>query len=199
MKKFDKDLLKSHIENFKYVSFLRKTIDSNWVDGFPISFSSKLVQILYTWDFTIDGYKVFRLKDISDLICGEKEEIFKIIVENENSKNELIRLNELVLQDWKTLFSYFLKNQSIIIVENEKIEGEFYIGKVVDTADTTFKMRNFNSLGEWDEKVYDLIYDDISCVTFGDRYSTMYIKYFLNSPTKTSLMNNDERDCKENQ
>ena len=161
-----------------YVSLERELISENSTDGFPIALSTQIVQLISIWDFHIDGYKFFPVTDISEVKRGKTERLFQEIMEKEGYFQDSSSLVQEDLTSWGTVFSYFQKKQYIIIVENEK-NGDFYIGKVHSSDDHGCVMSCFDVLGVWDEETSEIKYDDITCLTFGDRYSEMMTKYVI--------------------
>lgn len=163
----------------RYVSVMRESISEHSSDGFPISLSTQLVQLLNVWDFHIDGYKIFPILDISEVTCEETEQFFHKIMEQEGGINPVSILTPSTLENWQALFNFFYDNKQIIVVEDEH-NGTFLIGKVIKIEEERMLMSPVDALGVWDEESKPIEYCSITSVSYGDKYSEMLIKYAIN-------------------
>jgi hypothetical protein len=90
-------------------------------------------------------------------------------------------VRELPLDDWRALLTAFIGKT--VIVENERKE-DFLIGPVVSCGERTVKLHHFDAEGVWGD-VERMPYRDITCVQFGDRYSTLHAKHLPPRPEPT--------------
>lgn len=139
------------------------------MEGMPISISDNLLQLRFVCDFHLDGYKIVRLNDISEVKYGEVEAFFQTIIEKEYPNENIKIIESDVLNDWQSLLKFSKERNLIIIIEDE----------VADVDGTYCYMSNFDALGIWDDKVYKILLDNITCITIEDYYTKMLKKYAL--------------------
>jgi len=177
----EKQMLKSkeYTTKKQYLSISRKKIKDFSIDGVPIAISNNLLQIQHIWDFYLDGYKIIRLSDITKVKRSKTEVLFQKIINKEYPTIIPDILEGIVITNWLSVLSYFKENSRVIIVEDETEEGEFYIGRVIKVDNEVLSMSHFDALGKWDEKTYEIPLANITCITYGDKYSAMLIKYAL--------------------
>lgn len=172
------EAIKVAIQQKQIVRFARRDIDSDYIYGIPLLLQKELVLVQFICDFTIDGYKILCLRDITEVYCSEEEIVYKKIMEQEGIFKEAVISQIENFINWKGLFEFLKKKYRAVIIECEELgEEDFYIGRVVEATETEVKILYYDTMYRWNE-VPDIIrYDSITLVSFGDRYSTISSKY----------------------
>lgn len=171
--------LKLIIENNDVCRIERKDIDDYKKSGKPIVFNNYFLLIHYEYDFEFDGYEVLKICDITDIKYEDVDIFISNILRNEriiSKSKEIINFN---IDNFEVIFKYFLNQNENIIVECEK-DSEFNIGKVLKIYDDHIKFLNFDGEGTWDMEPFDISYDDITLISFRNRYLKYMSKYVHN-------------------
>ena len=85
---------------------------------------------------------------------------------------------DIDITDWYSAFSSLSKLNINIIVEKESLdddECEFVIGKIVKVLKTKVIFKHFD--GVWQEDYYEIPYSQITSITIGNRYVSVFSKY----------------------
>ena len=169
-------------QNNNLTEIERKNIDTSNILATPLKVSNELLLIAYWYDFVMDGFKVIRISDITNIIQNESIEFIKMIFEKEKIKADELDIQTINISSWYSFFKEIKKEQQIVIVESErKTDSDFYIGRIEMVEDNNLKLLCFDTAGNWDNEASIIGYSNITCVTFQDRYSSYMGKYALNS------------------
>jgi len=179
MKKLEvKEMLLKGIESHNQVHIKRCKIDRNSIHCYPLIMGEKLLLVQYLDDFQVDGYKIIRIKDITDTCSDECERFFEFIFEEEGILNEIGKQSISNLDSWETVFKELMTLGKNIIVECEDIEGkDFYVGKINEVNKISLLLSYFDAIGEWEQEPVNIAFKEITSVSFDDRYSTIISKY----------------------
>lgn len=153
----------------------RDMIDDLTSCGFPLAVSENLVLTANVYNFNIDGYKIMRTQDITEVICGEEEEFTEMILRREKICDdftpEIIDISGL-----KSVFKA-LADKCIIVQCESFEESYFYEGKVCEVGKGEIVMKTFDTTGVWDDEMSHIPLSKITSVSYGGRYITMMEKY----------------------
>ncbi|HET6880979.1 MAG TPA: hypothetical protein VFI31_12530 [Pirellulales bacterium] len=152
----------------------RKRIDPHRLYGVVVRQSDALILLHREYDFQFDGFCVIRRKDISKSFSSDSNDYCAMLMKKEGRWQPVPRhIQNLPLDSWASLLSRFVGK--VVILENERTD-DFYIGPVQEITKTGVVVRHFDGCGEWtgNESVPFL---KITCMRFGDRYSTTHGKY----------------------
>ncbi len=153
------------------------TYDSYYWYFYILDHSDKLLLGIEEDDFILDG---FQIRKISDL---KKVEIKDGLCPKMNEENQLlaeVKKPEIDLSSWRTVFESLDALKCFLIVENEKPEKDdkfFYLGYIKEIKKSCVVFSSVDADGIWTEHVI-IPYSKITSVTFKDRYSTTWQKYF---------------------
>lgn len=151
--------------------------DENYWYFYILGHSDTLMLGVEEDDFILDG---FQIRKISDL---KKIEIKDDVCVKINEQNELLRHVEnpkVDLSSWQTVFASLKLLRGFVIIKNERFEsGEafFRIGTIKASGRSSAVITPFDADGNWLDDV-EIPYSSITSVTFGDRYSKTWQKYF---------------------
>jgi hypothetical protein len=152
----------------------RKPIDPHRLHGVVIGESAALILLHREYDLQFDGYCVVRRKDISKSFFSDSNDYCAMMMKKERRWEPVPRhIKNLPLDSWASLLSRFIGK--VVILENERTD-DFYIGPVEEITKTGVVVRNFDGCGQWTGKE-PVPFSKITCMKFGDRYSTTHEKY----------------------
>ena len=125
-------------------------------------------------DFLLDGFQIRRL---SDLRCVEEEEYLCARINEVNGLLSDVEKPPIDLSSWKNVFESLKQMGLMIIVENEYEKGGFFrLGYIDDVKPSHIVFTAYDADGQRTDNML-IFYDNISSVTFGDRYSVTWHKY----------------------
>ena len=84
------------------------------------------------------------------------------------------------MTDFYTVFSSLQKLGRNVIVEKGSLDEElweFTIGKIERVCKNKVYMRGFDADGIWDEEPTEILFSNVTSVTFGSRYVEVFSKY----------------------
>lgn len=131
--------------------------------------------IAYLYDFMFDGYKVLRLKDITNLRRDEVDEFHYYIIQQQGMLNDLNRLEGAKIDSWSAVFGYLRNRGQMIDISLEKVEDQrnFFVGKVEEVQGAYLLFREVTVLGVPKRRRKKIYYKDITMISFGNRYAEM--------------------------
>lgn len=154
----------------------RKNIDEFNKSVKPIICNDKFLLFCYEYDFEFDGFQLIRLCDITDIKYDEVDIFISNILRKENIIAETKKIMNFRIDNFKTILEYFFNNNENIIIECEKI-SEFNIGKIIEIYDDHIIFLNFDGEGTWYKDPLAIYYDDITSISFRNRYVKYMSKY----------------------
>ena len=175
-----REIAEYHIQNKLLMDIERNINNTNEViNGFPIYFSEKFIFTTVIVDFHDEGYTILRTKDIIDVYSHESDTFLEQICINEglqnkiqqNIVNDISSLNKILLQ---------LKNYNGFICvqcEEQAEKCAFYMGRISEVKEDSLIFHSIDMYGKWDENTDSIPLDEITQISFGDNYSTVFYKY----------------------
>lgn len=181
MMDFEIEKIKECIENSQLCAINRDMIDELSMYCFPIAMSDRLVLAVNVYDFNIDGYKIVRTEDISEVFCDEAEDFNEMIIRKEGILDNF-KPEKIDIQNLKNVFNHFLETKQNIIVQCEGYnESLFYVGSVAKIGKGEIFLKTFDGIGIIDEKEARIPLNKITCVSYGSRYINIISKYIRES------------------
>lgn len=163
--------------------FERSKISETIVTGTTVAESENLILIHQVDDFLFNGFIVLRKRDLTLAGTSDWERYYEKLIRKEKLwQNPPKSVRSLPLDDWRALLTAFIG--TTVIIENERKE-DFLIGPVVSCDERAVHLHHFDAMGEWTE-VERMLYRDITCVQFGDRYSTIHARHLPPRPETTA-------------
>lgn len=154
----------------------RDNINQFKKSGKPIAFSDKFVIICYEYDFQFDGFEIIRLEDITNIYYDDIDKFINYIFTKENIQPSNEDTFNFSIHSYKDIMQFFLNENENIIIECEKC-GEFYIGKIIEVFEEYVCFLGFDAEGNWDEEPSNILYNDITSISFRNRYLIYMSKY----------------------
>jgi len=171
--------LARHLEERNLVSIHREPIDPNSMEGYVLALSDDLVVLQFVYDFNLDGIRVIRAADISDVRCSETNRFQKELMRHEGLEQQVPFDATFNTGNWRALISQFARQYPLMILECEaQDEADFVIGRVVKTSADKVQILGFSGDAEWDDNPTKLALDDLTCCRVGANYINLYQRYF---------------------
>ena len=162
------------INSMSQCTIERRNFDDYNMYCIPIKRSKNLLMVHYIYDFSFDGFKIVRLKDITSVNHSDIENFHEMIYKKEKIFPPYPP--KLCLLSYEDVFNFFI-NKNIEVECEDLSVNTFDIGKVMRVSESYLELHRFDSLGVWDEKNKIVSFSDISCVTWGNRYLNILSKY----------------------
>jgi hypothetical protein len=171
--------LSEHQTDHSLVSIYRDLIDGQSTDGYVLAFSDQLVVLQYVYDFHLDGLKVLRVADISEVDSSDTNDFQKQLMIKEGLEQQVPFGMTLDAADWPTVLAQLSATYPMMIIECEDSdENSFVIGRVIRILDDSVEMLGFAGNGTWDEESVTLAFEDITCCQVGSNYLKVYERHF---------------------
>jgi hypothetical protein len=178
-------VLQKHIDKKDFVKIDRMFQDrEESFSGFLLALSKDFLLVQVENEFLLNGYSIIRKDQFHYLICTEHQQAIKRILRKEGTIKSDYGIDfSLNLKSWPTIFNDLKKNDYHAIVECEDgDEPQFTIGIIKRVNKNSVGIQYYDPTGVLDKKLTAVKYDDITRVTFGDRYSTIFRKYLQTRP-----------------
>lgn len=178
MRKYEmKDFVSKHIQDKRLLRYKRAKCESYYRFIVPLFMSNDYILGLDEDDFIIDGYRIIRFRDLTEI--DYKGDLYEEILKKEEQL-ERYPIPSLRLNCWQTIFEDLYNIGKNIIIENESIneeESEFAIGSILHVYKNSIHFRHFDADGIWQDDPLIIPYSKITTVTFGSRYVDLFSKY----------------------
>ena len=148
----------------------------------PLRASNQLFLATNLYDFSFDGFRISRFRDVKKVRIkyGKYDEI----IQKEGLLNNL-HIPDINLENWQTVFEDINDIGENIIVEYETAEGKndnFTIGKIERVYKRCLYMYHFDADGIWELNPYRIPYVEVTSVTFSSQYINVFSKYIPKAP-----------------
>jgi hypothetical protein len=166
--------LQKLIDKKNYVQFIRNfNKREEYISGFILSMSKDFLLIHLDLEFNFNGYAIIRKDGFDGLKRGKFQNARRRIFKEEGLLDSVYGIDvNISLISWQNIFEDLKRNKYIVIVECEdKDEPDFIIGPIKRIAGERVNIQNFDPGGQLDRKPTIVKYNEITTVTFGDRYS----------------------------
>lgn len=172
-------LVNSKINKKELAEIFRHEIDEVSALAQIICLSKELMCYRVVADFSFNGYKVIRNKDISEVVLCDKND-------NMNFINSIFVKENLFPEDvfsysvksWNELFKKLNSTHTAICVECSFDDAiDYYIGWISDIHDNIAIMKCFDGSGYLFKDDIKVNMNFVSAVMIGDRYTEYMSKY----------------------
>ncbi len=144
---------------------------------YPIKVSERLFLGAREEDFILNGYCICRIKDaVKAKIVGSKY----LEINTEEGLPDKLVVPDVDITDWRSVFSDLDKANRNIIIEIEDTDlnnCEFAIGRIVKVLKDRVRIKVFDCEGVWETELWEMLFSEITSVTFGSRYVDIFSKY----------------------
>lgn len=174
------DLLRRHFAKKDFVQINRTFYGKKKnISGFILAISKDFLLIQNTNEFFFNGYLIIRKDGFDSIRCNEYDKTQKKIFKGEGILNNGYGLDKKIsLENWQEIFRSLKAADFHVIIEcEEKEEPDFEIGPIKRVNSQTVSIQYYNPAGILEIKTTSVRYADITTLTFGDRYTTIFKKY----------------------
>lgn len=161
------------------VEIFRSGIDDFSALGNLISFSGELLCYMNVNDFFVDGYKIVRIRDITDVVTLDKNDSLNFLNMIYNSEKLFHEKNcDIDIKSWNIVFYQLLTQNIPVTVECTFDEAiEYYLGWVTSLDDNIAVMKCFDGSGNLFKDEIKINLNFVTQVTFKDKYTSLMSKY----------------------
>lgn len=174
--------LKKYILHQNFVKISRR-FDSGYIDhirGFILDMSAQFLVVQKEDEFRLNGILIIHREDIISMVSDDYEALMKTILEKEGvfPQDYGLPIKKLSLDSWRKVFKVLEKHDYHVIIECEHDEdAEFYIGPISEIQEDSVGIRYYTPNAILDIDATFINFEDITTVTFHDRYTSVYRKY----------------------
>lgn len=155
-------------------------------NGYIVDFSDNFVLLQETDDFEVDGYAIFPIETIREILYSNNDKYYDKIMNLEGIIDSIQNKHKIDLTSWVTVMQSIKKLGFNVIVENEDPDDDsFDIGPITKISKSSVYVRYFNPQGFLDEKATKINWNLITVVKFDDRYTNIFSKYLRERKRKS--------------
>jgi hypothetical protein len=147
--------------------------------GFILGMSTNFLLLQLDNEFSLDGYAVIRVDDFDGIRHSSYERTRRKIFNAEGLLDNRYGFDKsLPLTSWREILKVLKKYDIHVVIENINRDIlDFWIGRIARVSTKSVSIQNYDPGGIFDEKPTKILFDTISILKFGDRYSTTFKKY----------------------
>lgn len=174
-----KRVISSKIKEREIVEIFRHEIDEYSTLAYVTAFTDKLLCFQNVNDFTVDGYKVVRTKDITDICVCDSNDNLKFINMILKKENLILRSSiNFDFKSWESFLNCMKETNTPITLECSFEDAfDYYFGWVTKVDSKFAYMKCYDGYGMIFKDEVKVNLDFVSQVAFGDRYTTLTSKY----------------------
>src|SRR5579871_3505019 len=181
------EMLQKHIDKKDYVKIFRtfKNREEN-ISGFILAMSKNFLLVQLDNEFLLDGFSIIKKDQFDSLQYSKFEIARRKIFKGEGilDKDYGIKAN-ISLSSWQNIFEDLKKSDCHVIVECEdKEEPDFIIGPIKRVSKDKVNIQYYDPAGQLEKGSTLVKYDEITIVTFDNRYLKTFRKYLKSTNPK---------------
>ncbi len=158
--------------------FIKTEIEEYTLHGYVLDMNKEFSYIREVIDFTVDGYRIFKLKNLDKVRYGKFDKISSKINDKEGLIPEIYSYEKINLESYQTIFKAIKKVYNFSIIENTyKNELAFNIGQITRVNKSSVSQLYFDATGKVDKNVTSIPYTDIIIIGFDNHYINVFQKY----------------------
>ena len=152
------------------------------IHGYAIGLSKSLLVMRWIEEFRVEGYKIVRIKDISEIRRNEYEETYDQILKHFQVPPATQSPKWLKYGNWKSVFNSLQKRKKCVAVNSISLNyDEFALGLVEGTGRGSISIKAFDATAKWFDEPRVFRFQQIYQVGFDDRYHKIFYKYMVES------------------
>lgn len=171
--------LEKHCSEKLYVRLTRKKGGFEGIStGFILDKSSDFILLQETDEFRVLGYQIIPIQTIKHVRYNKNDKTIHRILKEEGLINEVKAKYKVDLTDWNTILNDVKATELTIISECEHPKQNFFcIGHLKRINKNSISIRYFNTQGILDKKNTKHKFENITKLSFDDRYANIFSKY----------------------
>ncbi len=174
-----KSMLTQAQQDKNMVVVYRDELGGAFYAGVPVLQTDTLLVLAKEQEFNLDGFVVLRQKDITLVEQYDDNDFCRRVLEGEGVYQRVQAPKVPGCQSWQQLMEGILKNYGgWLTVECESpTETLFFVGIGISSDKNYLMMRRVDADGSWHKDATTVPLQDITAVTFGGHYLSVYQKY----------------------
>lgn len=171
-------LIKKAKDSKNMVVVYRDEMGAAYYAGFPVLLSPQLAVLQKESGFRLDGYVAMRPGDVTYAEQYDDNPFCKRALVGERVY-DAVKTPDFPAADWKQLVEGIIKTfGGWLSVECEASEQTvYYVGMATEVTSEYLTVRRVDADGGWHDQPASLPLDEITLITFGDNYLSVFAKY----------------------
>lgn len=176
---FSQTLLREYIKKREFLKFRRTFLKNDYdINGYLVDEKGDFLLICHAGDFLLDGYVVILKSQVKKIELGKFERTLRKIFKAEGILNNLPPLLPIDLGSWQQIFNSLKKHDYHAQVECEQFVNTYFdIGAVMRANKDFVRIQKYNANGEIYAEPAEIPYEEITTLSFLNRYSVIFRKY----------------------
>ncbi|OIQ30337.1 MAG: hypothetical protein BM564_02915 [Bacteroidetes bacterium MedPE-SWsnd-G2] len=173
--------LDKHCSEKLYVRITRKKGSFEGIStGFILDKSSNFILLQETNEFRVLGFQIFPIQTIKHVRFNKNDKTIHRILNEEGLISEVKAKYKIDLTNWNTIVNDVKATQLTVISECEHPKQNYFcIGYLKRINKKSISIRYFNAQGILDKKNTKHKFEDITKLSFDDRYANVFSKYLI--------------------
>ncbi len=166
------------VERNEKVVIEREAMAHEHWNGFPLVVGDDFVLVRTLHDFTLDGFAVLRLRDITAVQSGESERFFERVLRAEGMLARAAAPKPVLLRSWRSVIESVRTHYRWAILESERAdENNFVLGELAAVSDDTVWVHYIQVDGTRESERTKVSLDDLTLLRFDEQYVNLFGRY----------------------
>ena len=147
--------------------------------GVPVAVENELVVLQRQANFVLDGYCALRTGDITEVEQMDDVPFLKKVMAGEKLY-DAVKAPGFACRGWQELLEGIMAQYggwAAVECEGNPEESLYFLGRLMKVDSRYLTMKRVDALGNWLSDPLVLPLDDVTLVSFGDRYLEIFRKY----------------------
>ena len=168
----EKDLLQKAMQQKNMMVLYRDELVAPEYAGVPVAVENELVVLQRQTNFVLDGYCALRTGDITEVEQMDDVPFLKKVMAREKLY-DAVKAPDFACRGWQELLEGIMAQYGGWAPE----ESLYFLGRLMKVDSRYLTMKRVDALGNWLSDPLVLPLDDVTLVSFGDRYLEIFRKY----------------------
>ncbi len=175
----EKDLLQKAMQQKNMMVLYRDELVAPEYAGVPVAVENELVVLQRQTNFVLDGYCALRTGDITEVEQMDDVPFLKKVMAGEKLY-DAVKAPGFACRGWQELLEGIMAQYdgwAAVECEGNPEESLYFLGRLMKVDSRYLTMKRVDALGNWLSDPLVLPLDDVTLVSFGDRYLEIFRKY----------------------
>ena len=175
----EKDLLQKAMQQKNMMVLYRDELVAPEYAGVPVAVENELVVLQRQTNFVLDGYCTLRTGDITEAEQMDDVPFLKKVMAGEKLY-DAVKAPDFACRGWQELLEGIMAQYggwAAVECEGNPEESLYFLGRLMKVDSRYLTMKRVDALGNWLSDPLVLPLDDVTLVSFGDRYLEIFRKY----------------------
>lgn len=175
----EKDLLQKAMQQKNMMVLYRDELVAPEYAGVPVAVENELVVLQRQTNFVLDGYSALRTGDITEVEQMDDVPFLKKVMAGEKLY-DAVKAPGFACRGWQELLEGIMAQYggwAAVECEGNPEESLYFLGRLMKVDSRYLTMKRVDALGNWLSDPLVLPLDDVTLVSFGDRYLEIFRKY----------------------